>query len=740
MVGQESITLVNGDLARAHFELEDTPMGSDRQNQVPPAHTPATPTSQLFQTRPFAPQIQPDLENDPQTPELKKQGEAGEKFSLSKVPLFPASANLLPPPSSRNWLQAKLTMGQPGDPYEQEADRMASHVVQKMSLLKSRSPESAVQRQGLQEDEDELQMKPSSAIQRQDLEDEEESELQMKPMIQCQMEGTVSADIESTIQEAKGSGQPMSKSIRQPMEQAFGADFSGVKIHTDSRSNQLNRSVQAKAFTTGQDVFFRQGSYEPENRSGQELLAHELTHVLQQSGGKTLQRQTLAKPIKSLSSKTKIVPSVSVVQPKIQREFDPNTQAEIAEAVAALPEVPESSIPDEAAISSTVSAGEEAGNDLRPLLDRSPELAVYIHEELVQASAGEEDTPDTLESVDSSRIAQASQNMNALSASNTRTSAASGGFSVAKLANTGLGQTQTGLEVLGRTAEAASSGIRTLGTVSGIVGALFSSITAIFDLRALISSKLRGDALRKAAADAKTSGHDPEIVEAVEYAMEQKYSKALRRAIAFTAGIAATGVSIATLAAGGVGLLALLASNPVGWGIAVGILAIATLASTGLLIYKLYRYIKKKRSGVLGEKRQAIAIRLYEGVAKGDSLAMTAINKLGLPAQDMKDAYGRQETTKESETRVKKYQKYVSEAHGKEIKVKKEIDKLKEKETVLRGKPAEAKNLAKVQKEIQEKEATLAGLKVETKDTEKWKKMPKHQRDDIHKIMSKLAK
>ncbi len=66
--------------------------------------------------------------------------------------------------------------------------------------------------------------------------------------------------------------------------QAFGADFSGVRVHTDAQAHQLNQSIQAKAFTTGQDVFVRQGAYEPGSRGGQELLAHELTHVVQQKG------------------------------------------------------------------------------------------------------------------------------------------------------------------------------------------------------------------------------------------------------------------------------------------------------------------------------------------------------------------------------------------------------------------------------------------------------------------------
>jgi hypothetical protein len=67
------------------------------------------------------------------------------------------------------------------------------------------------------------------------------------------------------------------------MGKAMGADFSGVRVHTDSQSDELNQSIQAKAFTTGQDVFFRRGAYDPGSRGGQELIAHELTHVVQQN-------------------------------------------------------------------------------------------------------------------------------------------------------------------------------------------------------------------------------------------------------------------------------------------------------------------------------------------------------------------------------------------------------------------------------------------------------------------------
>jgi hypothetical protein len=80
---------------------------------------------------------------------------------------------------------------------------------------------------------------------------------------------TATPNLETSIQGAKGSGQPLDENIRQPMEKAFGGvDFSQVKVHDDTQSDQLNKSIQARAFTTGTDVFFRGGEYNPGSRAG----------------------------------------------------------------------------------------------------------------------------------------------------------------------------------------------------------------------------------------------------------------------------------------------------------------------------------------------------------------------------------------------------------------------------------------------------------------------------------------
>ncbi|MEA5516990.1 DUF4157 domain-containing protein [Nodularia sp. UHCC 0506] len=144
-------------------------------------------------------------------------------------------------------------------------------------------------------------MKPEiTSLQRQE---EPEEELQAKSILQRREAiggGEASTDLDTAINSARGSGQQMADNIRQPMEQAFGADFSGVKVHTDGQSDQLNQSIQARAFTTGQDVFFRQGEYNPGSRGGQELLAHELTHVVQQNEG-AVQRSLQRKNAQSIS-------------------------------------------------------------------------------------------------------------------------------------------------------------------------------------------------------------------------------------------------------------------------------------------------------------------------------------------------------------------------------------------------------------------------------------------------------
>jgi hypothetical protein len=95
--------------------------------------------------------------------------------------------------------------------------------------------------------------------------------------------GTADASVQQVIQGARGGGQLLPAPIRTTMGKALGADFGGVRLHTDAQADQLARSVRAQAFTTGQHIFFRRGQY-THTSAGRQLLAHELTHVVQQRG------------------------------------------------------------------------------------------------------------------------------------------------------------------------------------------------------------------------------------------------------------------------------------------------------------------------------------------------------------------------------------------------------------------------------------------------------------------------
>ncbi|MBN1814364.1 MAG: DUF4157 domain-containing protein [Anaerolineae bacterium] len=103
----------------------------------------------------------------------------------------------------------------------------------------------------------------------------------------------VAPEVEQAVQAARGGGQALDTGMRAQMESAFGADFSGVRVHADAGSDALNQSLNARAFTTGQDVFFRQGAYDPGSSGGRELLAHELTHVVQQTGDEVQRKLTV---------------------------------------------------------------------------------------------------------------------------------------------------------------------------------------------------------------------------------------------------------------------------------------------------------------------------------------------------------------------------------------------------------------------------------------------------------------
>ncbi|RPI78378.1 MAG: DUF4157 domain-containing protein, partial [Chloroflexi bacterium] len=198
-------------------------------------------------------------------------------------------------------LQTKLTVGAVNDPYEQEADRVAGQVMS--GFENSTGPTAESQPSILQrtaQEEEEIQTKPLAAsitplVQRLPEEEEEvqtmvqrapeeEEEIQTKSGSGDSSSGfEVSGALEDRLKAGQGSGRPLPDDVRAFMEPRFGADFSGVNLHTGGESAQMNKTLNALAFTHGKDIYLGENSPAPGTPSGNRLLAHELTHVIQQS-------------------------------------------------------------------------------------------------------------------------------------------------------------------------------------------------------------------------------------------------------------------------------------------------------------------------------------------------------------------------------------------------------------------------------------------------------------------------
>ncbi|MBZ0298764.1 MAG: DUF4157 domain-containing protein, partial [Anaerolineae bacterium] len=106
----------------------------------------------------------------------------------------------------------------------------------------------------------------------------------------------VPPEVEQSIDQARGGGQPLGSQARAQMEPHFGRNFSSVRIHNDARADTLSRALNARAFTIGRDIFFRQGAHDPGSSGGRELLAHELTHVVQQGSVQIRRELALSQP------------------------------------------------------------------------------------------------------------------------------------------------------------------------------------------------------------------------------------------------------------------------------------------------------------------------------------------------------------------------------------------------------------------------------------------------------------
>lgn len=250
------------------------------------------------------------------------KGEDGSFFGEheSKKPYFfkPASAYRI---NRNGLLQTKLTIGQPGDKYEKEADATADKVVQKLSepgirreiVSPGENISPLIQQKCAHCEEEEKKKKEDNPAGKQirrkpifdsDADRKDEGKSIQKKCAECEKEEKLQkksdttpssspSNIESTLNSSKGSGSSLPKNTQSQMESAFGTDFSRVRIHTNSSAIQMNNDLHAQAFTHGSDIYFNSGKYDANSTGGKHLLAHELTHVVQQGElAKTIRRNS----------------------------------------------------------------------------------------------------------------------------------------------------------------------------------------------------------------------------------------------------------------------------------------------------------------------------------------------------------------------------------------------------------------------------------------------------------------
>ena len=219
------------------------------------------------------------------------------------------------PTQEKPFIQPKLKVGQPGDKYEVEADKMADTVVNKTSaesangIMSKEAPEEEIQKKPLassisplvqtsmfkdkeggiqkQEEEEAVQSKEEEEpIQKQEEEDsiqsmEEEESVQTKS---DNVNHINTHNVESKLKSRKGKGNQLPFTAKSEMERGFGADFSKINIHTDNEAEQMTKEMGAQAFTNGNDIYFNKNKFDPGSTEGKHLLAHELTHTIQQEG------------------------------------------------------------------------------------------------------------------------------------------------------------------------------------------------------------------------------------------------------------------------------------------------------------------------------------------------------------------------------------------------------------------------------------------------------------------------
>ena len=251
--------------------------------QCPPLNNSTTQQLNLSTNKPINPSTnQPQMKS---SPEKSTHTTATAEQQKSVQPFFAkAGGGDFFAPSQRSTIavQPKLKVGQPDDKYEQEADSMADKVMQgsEPAPAKSNSQQS---------------VKGNGIIRKASLPEEK---IQKQEKESNETDGNMGKEVgpatTAKIVNNMSGGQPLPKDTKNFMEPRFGADFSNVRIHNDKESSNLNAQINAKAFTYKDHIFFSGEHYNPTSNAGKKLIAHELTHVVQQSPTGSLKRKKIS--------------------------------------------------------------------------------------------------------------------------------------------------------------------------------------------------------------------------------------------------------------------------------------------------------------------------------------------------------------------------------------------------------------------------------------------------------------
>ncbi|MCD4724437.1 MAG: DUF4157 domain-containing protein [Bacteroidales bacterium] len=209
-------------------------------------------------------------------------------------------------------IQTKLKVGQPNDKYEQEADRVAEQVMRVSDVDVAQQVENGTVR--------------PMQIQRMCVGCKEEEMIQAKGS--PGQTPQVTSNIESRINTLKGGGQPLAPSEKSFFENGMGYDFSGVRIHKNNKATDAASSINARAFTVGNDIVFNRGDYNPETFEGKRLLGHELIHTIQQQKTpEIIQRE----PLQGIPEGGVEVGKIGIVNwngdPKLRLRSSPDTES-----------------------------------------------------------------------------------------------------------------------------------------------------------------------------------------------------------------------------------------------------------------------------------------------------------------------------------------------------------------------------------------------------------------------------